>query len=67
MRSANDSTAFIVPKKMKFLISQNIELVVSDLSKVEISRYLKSEWGASKEKIEDIWIRFIIALTLHIS
>jgi len=59
MISARKPEKLKVPKKLEFLTTQDIELVVSDLSKVEISRYLKSDWNASKEKIEEIWQRFI--------
>ena len=54
MLSARKSEEFKIPKKLEFLTSQDAELMVSDLSKIEISRYLKSDWDADKKNIEEI-------------
>jgi len=50
---------FKVPRKLEFLSSQELELIVSTITKIEVFRYLKSDWNANREQIEEIWKRFI--------
>ncbi len=54
-----------IPKKLEYLISKNFTLVVSNLSKVEIARYMKSDWNTSKGKIEEIWQKFVESFKIN--
>lgn len=65
MIGARKVKEFKTPKKMEFLKLQGIELFVSDLSKIEILRYLKSDWNADKETIEEIWQRFLESFNVN--
>ena len=60
MQSTRNGDEFTVPSVMQFLGSQDdMELFVSNLTKTEVYRYLKSEWNASPNHSEDIWRTFI--------
>lgn len=51
---------FKIPSVIKFVSSQpELELVLSSLTKLEIFRFLKSEWDCSDNEAEDIWESFL--------
>lgn len=50
MQSTRNGNEFTVPSVMQFLGSQeDMELFVSNLTKTEVYRYLKSDWDASPD------------------
>jgi hypothetical protein len=60
MKSTKKGEEFSVPSVMEFLSSRrDLELVVSNLTRAEICRYLYSEWAASPEKSKERWETFI--------
>jgi len=46
------------PKKLEFLKSKNFGLYVSDLTKFEVFRYLKSEWSGKSGESKRLWKDF---------
>lgn len=60
MQKERKDREFEIPGVMKFLSSQqNIELVVSNLTRIEVFRYLKSEWDADDNLSKGIWDTFL--------
>lgn len=50
---------FEIPSILKFLTSDKFELFTSNITKVEIIRYLISEWGCTTDEAEEYWNTFI--------
>lgn len=49
-----------IPSIMRFVASRNeLELFTSIITKIEIFRFLKSEWNCSEKESEEIWESFI--------
>ena len=46
---------FTNPAILKFLKENNFELYTSVLVKAEIARRLRTEWGSTKEEVEEFW------------
>jgi hypothetical protein len=59
MESTRKGEEFSVPSVMEFLSSRSdLDLVVSNLTRAEIFRYLFSEWAAPAEKSVELWGTF---------
>ncbi len=54
----------ISTSKLKFLMSKNLELFVSSITKAEIFRYLKSEFNCSEEECVRFWSEFLFRYKL---
>jgi len=52
------------PEKLKFLVSQRYNLYVSTLTKLEVIRYLVSQWGISGDEAEKLWEEFIVTYNI---
>ena len=50
---------FREPKKLEFLRSQDFKLHTSSLTKAEVFRYLKSDWGSKSSESINLWKDFI--------
>lgn len=60
MQNVRRGRPFKIPSVIEFLSSQlNIELIVSNITKIEIFRYLKSEWNCKDVMSEEYWNTFI--------
>ncbi len=51
--------AFRIPKKLEFLASHDLNPILSELTRIEIARYLKADWNATHEEIDKLWNDFI--------
>lgn len=60
MQRERKAREFEIPSLLKFLSSQpELELIVSEISKIEIFRYLISEWGCGLEFCRKAWNYFM--------
>ena len=51
-----------IPDILKFISSKTeLKTLTTNLTKAEIFRYLKSEWGCDKTFSEDLWDRFLVS------
>jgi len=65
MQSKRKSEEFKLPSVIKFLTQESrIELIVSNLTKTEIFRYLKSDWNSEEKFSKEIWETFLRSFNL---
>ena len=53
------------PEIVKFLKNNKITLIVSEITKIEIARFLKFELSAKEEEIEDLWDTFLTSFDIN--
>jgi predicted nucleic acid-binding protein len=59
IKNLRKSKPIEITSKLKFLTSRpELQLFVSLITKAEIFRYLKSEWGSPENECENFWIDF---------
>lgn len=46
---------FTEPSVLKFIKENEFELFTSILTKAEIARRLRTEWGSTKEEVKELW------------
>jgi superfamily I DNA/RNA helicase len=59
VENARKNKPFRVPSVLKFLSKEEFKLFTSVITKVEILRYLVSEWGCKFKEAEEYWNAFI--------
>lgn len=60
MENLRKGRKFSIPSILQFISSRrDLQLITSNLTKVEIVRYLVAEWGCKQEFSEDLWERFL--------
>ena len=60
MQKERKGEEFKIPRVVKFVTSQKeFDLILSNLTKVEIIRYLISEWGCDPKFAEKTWNDFM--------
>lgn len=59
MENTYKNKPFEIPKVLEFLISIPVKLITTNITKVEILRFLKSEWNCTPEKSEELWKTFL--------
>ena len=60
MENRRKNQQFEMPDVIKFVSSKSeLSLSVSDLTKVEIARYLFSEWKSQEIEVDELWERFL--------
>jgi len=66
IQSKRNDREFKTPAVIGFLTSrEDIELIVSNLTKTEVYRYLKSDWESPEEYSREIWDIFIKSFKLE--
>ena len=66
MQSKRNGTEVEVPSVINFLTSHpDLELMISNLTRIEIFRYLKSEWACNPELSKEIWNTFLNSFNLE--
>jgi predicted nucleic acid-binding protein len=66
IQSKKNGEDFQTPAVMEFLASQeDIELIVSNLTKTEVYRYLKSDWESPEDYSKEAWDIFIKTFKLE--
>jgi len=67
MQKERKGREFEIPSLLKFLSSHSeLELIVSDITRVEIFRYLISEWGCNLESCRKAWDYFIESFEIEV-
>lgn len=65
MENRRKGKLFETPSVIKFVSSKpTIMLSVSNLTKVEIARYLFSEWKSEEKEIDELWETFLITFNI---
>lgn len=59
MNNVRKSKEFEIPDVLEFLSTGRFKLFTSNVTKVEIVRYLISEWSCNIEEAEEYWATFI--------
>lgn len=66
MQSKRKGKEFKIPSVIEFLNSQpNVELIISNLTRTEIFRYLKSDWDSEPIFSKEIWETFLRSFNLE--
>jgi len=67
MQKERKGEEFKIPRVVKFVTSQKeFDLILSNLTKVEIIRYLISEWGCNLESCRKAWDYFIESFEIEV-
>ncbi len=59
MENVYRNKPFEIPSVLEFLVSIPIRLILINITKAEIFRYLKSEWNCPPEKSDGLWKTFL--------
>ncbi len=62
MKNIRKGESLKIPDILKFISSKaELKTFTTNLTKAEIFRYLKSEWGCDKGFSEDLWNKFLVS------
>ncbi|MBI5061814.1 MAG: hypothetical protein HZB67_05895 [Candidatus Aenigmarchaeota archaeon] len=59
MASTKNSQLLKIPSVLEFLIGKDLALFTTTLTKIEIFRYIRSEWGLDEKFCNEVWDTFI--------
>lgn len=59
MENTYKNKPFKIPDVLQFIVSIPVRLITTSITRVEILRYLKSEWSCPSEKSEELWKTFL--------
>ena len=65
IRAKREDNLLKEPEIVKFLKNNRITLIVSEITKIEIARFLKSELSAKEEEIKELWNTFLTSFDIN--
>lgn len=67
MENRRKNKSFELPYVIKFVSSKSeLNLSVSNLTKVEIARYLFSEWKSQETEVDELWQKFLVTFNISL-